>query len=311
MHSATNLLAMGREDASPFYTDLDIANASLVPPDYEHSSIYGLPISIGWHVNKLAPDVEFDEVEPLIKKLNPLRHSFQRLMLKSYHEVVTPEDATKARKIFLDEGLPLIWSYIGLEEGLFIEYPGKTGYPPEFDPRKRPWYQGTLGNKGASWLQPYIDVGGQGVLLPCTGPLFDERGQFLGVAGVEIKLDYIRTNLIPMTEFDGIDEIYLLNEKGQIVVASSDKAESYKLGTLINSIRDLTPYPHTEIVDAILQGESGYVSYKEGGKGKTDCLLPVKLNRLVLFGGSEYVHDKRIRKRYSAIKRLFNLPGRT
>lgn len=267
-HSATNLLGMGREDESPYYTDLDIANAEHVPPDYADSSVYGFPISVGWHVNKLAPGVDLNKVEPLIKKLNPLRHSFQRLMLKSYHERITPEDTKKAKKVIQEEGLPLIWSYIGLEEGLFAEYPGKTGYPPEFDPRKRPWYQGTLGNKGASWLKPYIDVGGQGVLLPCTSPLFDDQGNFLGVAGVEIKLDYIRTNLILMNEFIGIDNTYLLNEEGRIVVASSDRAESYKLGTLVNSIKDLTVYPRKEIVNAILNGESGYFSYKENGKEK-------------------------------------------
>lgn len=265
-HSATNLLIMGKEDEGPYYTDLDIANSVHVPPDYADSSVYGFPISIGWHVNKLAPGVELNNIEPLIKKLNPLRHSFQRLMLKSYRDTVTPENAERAKNVIHEEGLPLIWSYIGLEEGLFAEYHGKTGYPPEFDPRKRPWYQGTLANKGAAWLKPYIDVGGQGVLLPCTSPLFDDRGNFLGVAGVEIKLNYIRTNLIPMTEFAGIDNTYLLNEQGRIVVASSDKAESYKLGTLINSIRDLTTYSRSDVVDAILQGKSGYVSYKEDGK---------------------------------------------
>ncbi len=267
-HSAANLLTQGKEDETPYFTDQDIASGDRIPPDYADSSIYGFPISIGWHVNKLAPDVKLGDVEPLIKKINPLRHSFQRLMLKSYKEIVTPEDKGRAKQVIHEQGLPLIWSYIGLEEGLFTEYPGKTGYPPEFDPRKRPWYQGTLGNKGAQWLKPYIDVGGQGVLLPCTSPLFGDQGKFLGVAGVEIKLDYIRNNLISMTGFAGIENTYLLNEEGRIVVASTDTAESYKLGTLINSIRDLTVYPRPEIVDAVLQGKSGYINYEEHGKEK-------------------------------------------
>ena len=267
-HSAVNLLSQGKEDEKTYFTDQDIASGNRTPPDYADSSIYGFPISVGWHVNKLAPGVELSDIEPLIKKLNPLRHSFQRLMLKSYSEIITPEDKDSVMEVIHEKGLPLIWSYIGLEEGLFAEYPGKTGYPPEFDPRKRPWYQGTLGNKGAQWLKPYVDVGGQGVLLPCTSPLFDEQGQFLGVAGVEIKLDYIRNHLISMTEFAGIENTYLLNEEGRIVVASSDQAESYKLGTLINSIRDLTVYPRAEVVDAIAQGKSGYINFKEDGKEK-------------------------------------------
>jgi len=148
------------------------------------------------------------------------------------------------------------------------EYPGKTGYPEEYDPRQRPWYRGTIGKTGMNWLNPYIDVGGRGVLLPCTTPLFDTKGEFIGVAGVELTLDYIRRNLMPIYSVQGIEETYLLNDKAEIVVTSSDKADTYGLGTLINAIDKLETYPNQHVVNVIKKGQSGYYSYKDKGREK-------------------------------------------
>jgi len=148
------------------------------------------------------------------------------------------------------------------------EYPGKTGYPEEYDPRQRPWYRGTIGKSGMNWLNPYIDVGGRGVLLPCTTSLFDTNGEFIGVAGVELTLDYIRRNLMSIYSVQGIEETYLLNDKAEIVVTSSDKADTYGLGTLINAIDKLETYPYQQVVNVIKKGQSGVYLYKDKGREK-------------------------------------------
>ena len=173
-----------------------------------------------------------------------------------------------ARKIIMEEGLPLVWAYVGLEEGVIADYPGKTGYPEAYDPRQRPWYRGTIGNTGISWLQPYIDVGGRGELLPATNPLFDNNGNFIGVAGVEMTLDYIRKRLMPIYGIEGLENIYLLNDKAEIIVASSDRSQSYSLGTLINSINTLDVFPNEYVVNKILKGQSGNYYYFDKGREK-------------------------------------------
>lgn len=185
-----------------------------------------LSIKVGWHVYKLAPDVNENDVEPILRRLNPLRHTFKTLMLKSYHTEVSTSDAMTASKIIMNEGLPLVWIYVGLEKDIIAGYPGKTGYPSSYDPRQRPWYRSTIGNTGTKWLQPYIDVGGRGVLLPCTNPLFDAEGKFMGVASVELTLEYIRKKLMPMNSIPGIERKLLLNDKGEIIVASFDKTQA-------------------------------------------------------------------------------------
>ena len=274
--AATNLLAQGQPDTSPYYTDSTIGLPGKGAPDYAFSEVYGIPISVDWQVYKLAPGVDEKEVEPVLRKLNPLRFTFKPLMLKTYHEPVAANDDVAAHRIIMNEGLPLVWMYVGLENGVHVAYPGKAGYPDNYDPRQRPWYRGSIGQKGAHWLQPYIDVGGRGVLLPYTDPLYDRSGKFIGVAGVELTLEYIRKELMPMKNIKGIEETFLLNDKGEIITASSDKTQSYGVGTLINSIEDLEVYPNKDVVKKILQGKSGQSSYKEEGREK--LLAFYKLN---------------------------------
>jgi eukaryotic-like serine/threonine-protein kinase len=266
--SAVTLLERGQPDLERFYDYKDFADPELAPPDLAESPVYGFPISVGWHAYKLAPGVEYEQVEDLVRTINPLRHTFKQMLLKSHHTAIAADDHKTAMSVIKDEGLPLVWTYVGLEEGIFAEYPGKTGYPPDFDPRKRPWYVSTLKNDDICWMPPYIDVGGRGVLLPCTSKLYDKNGKFLGVAAVEMTLDFIRHELMSLSDIRGVGNTYLLNDNAEIVVNSADTSGTYKRGTLINSIDNLETYPHKGVVNNIRQGKSGYISFKEDGKEK-------------------------------------------
>ena len=276
--SAVTLLERAQPDPERFYDHKDFADPELAPPDLADSAVYGFPISVGWHAYKLAPGVEYAQVENLVRIINPLRHTFKRMILRSHHTVVAANDNETAMSIIKDQGLPLIWTFIGLEEGIFAEYPGKTGYPPDFDARKRPWYVNTLKNEGVCWMPPYIDVGGRGVMLPCTRKLFDKDGKFLGVAAVEMTLEFIRRDLMSMPDIIGIENTYLLNNRAEIVVDSSETSGTYERGTLINAIDNLEIYPHKEVVNSILQGESGFINYSE--KGIKKILAYYRLNSI-------------------------------
>ena len=265
---ATNLLNQGSIDPTPYYTNETIALSGMGPSDYKFSDVYGFPVSVDYHVYAFAPGVGEYEVRPILQRLNPIRHSFKTLILKSHKENVVPDDDKDARKLSMEEGLPLVWSYIGLEEGIIAAYPGKTGYPNSYDPRQRPWYRSTMDKTGINWLQPYVDVGGRGVLLPATTPLFNNDGKFIGVAGVELTLDYIRKRLMTLYGIDGLEETFLLNDKAEVIVSSSDRAQSYGIGTLINSIEELEVFPNEYVANKITRGLSGHYFYIERGREK-------------------------------------------
>ena len=265
---ASNLLNQGKPDETGYYTNQTIADSRTGPADYEFSEVYGYPISVDYHVYKLAPGVSELEIEPVLQKLNPLRHSFKALILKSHSSEVAAYDDETARNIIMKEGLPLVRAYIGLEEGVIADYPGKTGYPEAYDPRQRPWYRSSVNNKDANWLQPYIDVGGRGLLLPVTNPLFDIEGQFIGVAGVELTLQYIRKRLMPVYNAPGLEAVYLVNDKAEVVVSSSDRTQSHGVGTLINSIEELDTFPNDYVVSKINKQQSGHYFYFDKGREK-------------------------------------------
>ena len=276
--AAVTLLERGHPDSGRFYDYKDFSDPDLAPPDLAESSVYGFPISVDWHAYKLAPGVEYEQVENLVRIINPLRHTFKRMILKSHHTEVAVNDDETARRIIRDEGLPLVWTYIGLEGGVFAEYPGKSGYPTDYDHRKRPWYINALKNEGACWIPPYIDVGGRGLMLPCTSKLFNTEGQLLGVAVAEMTLDYIRHELMDIPNIQGIENSYLLNDRAEIVADSAEKSKVYERGTLINVMDNLITYPNKEVVNNILQGKNGYISYQEQGKEK--LLTYRKLNSI-------------------------------
>ena len=266
---AASLLNHGAEDKGRYYTHETIADPTLGPRDYRYSEIYGFPVSMDYHSYKLAPGIKESEVRPILRRLNPLRRSFKALMLKSRdsNDIMANDDA-RVQALIMHEGLPLVWMFVGLEQGVMANYPGRTGYPVAYDPRYRPWYRGSLGNKEVRWLQPYIDVGGRGLVLPATSPLFNNRDELIGVAGVELTLDHIRENMLPMDDIAGLEETYLLNAEAEIVVASSTESPAFGVNMLINTSEELAPFPVEYVVDRILGEESGDYTYQVEGREK-------------------------------------------
>ncbi len=265
---AASLLNQESWDSTPYYTNETITDPQKGPEDYKFSEVYGFPISVDYHVYVLAPYVDEQKVKPILQKLNPLRHSFKSLVLKSSGENIAIEDTEKAHLLIRDEGLPIAWAFVGLEEGILADYPGRSGYPDIYDPRQRPWYRGSIGNTDISWLQPYIDAGGRGALIGCTSPIYSNEGKFIGVAAVELTVDYIRKNLMAMQATKGLEGTFLLNDKAEIIIASTEKAQTFAPGTLINSIEDLEIFPVKNIVDKIRKGQSGHSFFNEKGRKK-------------------------------------------
>ena len=266
---AASLLNHGAEDKGRYYTHETIADPNLGPRDYGYSEFYGFAVSMDYHSYKLAPGIKEPEVRPILRRLNPLRRSFKALMLKSRDsDDITANDDARVQALIMREGLPLVWMFVGLEQGVMANYPGRTGYPVAYDPRYRPWYRGSLGNKDVRWLQPYIDVGGRGLVLPATSPLFNNRDELIGVAGVELTLDHIRENMLPMADIAGLEETYLLNAEAEIVVASSAESPAFGVNMLVNTSAELEPFPVEYVVDRILGEESGDYTYQVEGREK-------------------------------------------
>ncbi len=144
-------------------------------------------------------------------------------------------------------------------------YPGHAPaeLPAGYDPRQHP-YRNAAGKNGKFWGNPYRDLLRQGLLLSCSMSLFDETGQLLGVAGIDIALNYVIDRLMVIPD-PRMVESFLLDQEGRIVIRSSDKdRDPAEVAALDNKKRPLYPYP--EIVADVQAGNFGYqeVRRKDG-----------------------------------------------
>jgi serine/threonine-protein kinase len=250
----------GAPSTEPLYLVNDFRTPGLTPPDLAAAGQYrGKPISTEYPVHIVWDDAPAGPVlRDTLSRVAPLRHQFRRMFLLSRDERTPLLSLADAHRIIGEEGVPLIWAYFALREGLFAVYPGHDAaeLPAGYDPRERPWYQDAAGKNGKFWGSPHRDRLGQGLLLSCSMSLFDETGQLLGVAGVDVALDYVIDRLMSIPD-PRVMESFLLDREGHIVVRSSDKGrDPGEVEAPDGRHRPL--YPHAQIVADVQAGQFGY-----------------------------------------------------
>jgi phosphoserine phosphatase RsbU/P len=79
------------------------------------------------------------------------------------------------------------FGYIGLASGLHCAYPGHGGYPADYDPRTRPWYQSALHAPDSTW-SVMVDAVTKQVMATMALAVRNADGPILGVAGLDIPM---------------------------------------------------------------------------------------------------------------------------
>lgn len=254
-NNAIYLIQNAPENNERFYWISEFNTPGEDPPDHVHAPLYQRQVSIEYPVVKLAPGVEQESVIPLMQRLAPLRHHFKQALLDS-RPGSAPITQEEAHRLLTVHGVPIRWAYIGLEIGVMYSYPGKGTYSPEYDPRKRPWYDLGKGRRDVRWGNPYFDIQGLGLVLPCATSLYDSENRFYGVLGMDVTFSDIIHDHLNRPGAVGVIESFLLDNKGRIVVRSgqSEKELSEKSS---GPALELKPFPVAEVVASIVRGESG------------------------------------------------------
>jgi sigma-B regulation protein RsbU (phosphoserine phosphatase) len=120
------------------------------------------------HGYVIAPGVERDEVEQDLRRLSTLHGAYQLHSREMEQQ--------------------LLWQYTALESGVHSSYPAHGGYPPDFDPRERPWYQTGRASTAEFWGVPIVDVGTGHVIIPIVHPVRWPDGSLAGVTGADVLL---------------------------------------------------------------------------------------------------------------------------
>ncbi|MGV3525598.1 MAG: protein kinase domain-containing protein [Candidatus Sericytochromatia bacterium] len=251
--STTALISLaGPEPSSParIYRDTDFDTPGQAPRDYHLSPRYERAISLSWPVFRLPSA----SLKPFVQRLAPLKTTFQGLFLESAGLPKQQADISSLKKAVEAPNVYLAWSYLALQNGLHLAYPGKGGYPRNFDPRTRPWFQQSRDKRNVSWSAPYADALGQGLLITASLPLYNQQDQFQGVAGLDLRLENWARDRLPVpgsvAETSGIRRLLLLNAAGQVLI---DVAQQPGQATAA-----LAPRLLEQLKPALQRGQSGY-----------------------------------------------------
>ena len=246
-------LAHGLPAREPVYFSEDYP--SQPPPDLLPSSHYKQGLSLDWPVFKLAPGEPRAGVLPTAQKLSQVRHylksMFYAKMQDAHPELAPGQYAGWIRA----KGAPLVWSYVAVAAGLHMAYPGHGGYAADYDPRQRPWYKMAVSRPGPQWGKPYQDASGQGMLLACTTAMVNEKGQLIGVVGLDLPLTLLLQNLLASSQQAHVNRVSLVNQAGEVILELP--------GTVSDSgAANVKKYPHPEILAALQAKTSGYLQLK-------------------------------------------------
>ncbi len=100
--------------------------------------------------------------------------------------------------------------------------------PFPFDPRKRPWFQSALKFNRPSWGPLYLAVGEPALLsISAVQPIYDDRSNLLGVAGVDMYLQDI-TTFLRQLKIGQTGQTFIMERSG-ILVASSTPETLYTI----------------------------------------------------------------------------------
>ncbi len=244
------------------------AQRVLTPADFDHpgrapllsaAQRYRGPVSFDEPVFQIAPGVRAADVANDIGRLALLRPAFRRTMLSS--AIAGGAELTPAMEDALLTGsaVPLSRVFVTLDSGVHASFPGQGGFPATYDGRARPKYRLAAHQRGIRWGSPYVDPLGAGALLPGSTSIYDDRGRFLGVAGVGVTFRYLIDRLLAPRDRRGIASSFLVDDQGRVVVHSGAGEEDVAAGAAEDGSMRLPPLPWPEVAAAARKHQSGFI----------------------------------------------------
>ena len=114
-----------------------------------------------------------------------------------------------------------ISTYMGHRDGLILGYPGRSNYPDSYDPRKRTWYRDASKAGHLVWTDLYLDRDGETLVYTCAAPIYDDSGELISVAAIDVKLSQIVANIMDLGEVQASDALLAegLSDDSRIIVS--------------------------------------------------------------------------------------------
>jgi serine/threonine-protein kinase len=195
------------------------------PPDTAPSKRYGMRISVDAPVVKLPGSTPLEgTLAEQAMRIVELRDTLRDVLLATGGTDTAALDEAGARAVLLGDGVPGLRSFVTLASGVHVSYPGHGGYDVDYDGRKRKKYTSAAADTSPGavrrihWGDPYPDRYGLGFVVPATAALLDRDGRLAGAAGIEVSLDWIAGELLPLADAPWATDYFLLRSNGDVLV---------------------------------------------------------------------------------------------
>ncbi|NDV24889.1 SpoIIE family protein phosphatase [Desulfovibrio sp. JC022] len=127
-----------------------------LPVTFEHISFW-----LAGNLSRKQAEADISRISPLLDDFNSCAETLKNLIL---------------------------WQEIILENGLVASYPGHNSFPRKYDPRKHTWYKEARKTGKANWTLPSPDAATKSLCNRLSAPLYNNDGQFIGVASLVIPI---------------------------------------------------------------------------------------------------------------------------
>ncbi|MDD3118610.1 MAG: serine/threonine protein kinase [Victivallales bacterium] len=260
----------------PIYNAAAFATATGAPANLRYSPVYRSRVSLEYPVYSVADPLPEAEVETAVRKIYPLRHLALELLLQSDPSVqITTQNRPALIRQMLSNGLPARRFFALLTDGIMVSFPGTGDQGGKQDFRNWSWYQEAVAQRHLIWGMPYIDNHGS-YILPCAAPLLSPSGQPLGVAGLDVSLEYISRNLMQTAtpEIVGLRK-YLLDRYGRIVVSSTTGDHHLVMTGASPKLRQLRPFPLFNELNQMIANQNRQQEFIVAGRPTMISYSPV------------------------------------
>lgn len=124
-----------------------------------------------------------------------------------------------------------LWHYTALESGIHSSYPGKGGYPDDYDPRQRQWYKDAV-TQGKPTQKILTDLTTGSLIMTLATPIHSIDGKLAGVTALDIDYRQFFTDWITPAAWGD-------KTNSMVLVYHEDSADpSQKLEILLRSRSD-------------------------------------------------------------------------
>ncbi|NEW07651.1 methyl-accepting chemotaxis protein [Paenibacillus sp. SYP-B3998] len=154
---------------------------------------------------------------------------------------------------------------VGTDKGVYINSPKSAVNPPEYDPRKRPWFMTAIANKGKpNVIDPYISSNTGNVVVTVSETSHDDHG----VVSISLSLKSL-ADTVNRTKVGKQGYVYILDRKSHYLIDPSEKS-----GSEANDERFKQMYDQ----------KTGEIQYNKNGSQRVDFYKTNELTGWVVVG---------------------------